>query len=91
MSRIGKRPIPIPNQVSVEIKGQHVSVKGPKGSLERELPSLVRVEQDGDILQVVRQDESRTARQRHGLVRTLVANMVEGVSQGFENACKSRV
>ena len=84
MSRIGKRPIPIPNQVSVEIKGQHVSVKGPKGSLERELPSLVSVEQNGDILQVLRQDDSRMARQRHGLARTLVANMVEGVSQGFQ-------
>ena len=84
MSRIGKRPIPIPNQVSVEIKGQHVSVKGPKGSLERELPSLVSVQQNGDILQVVRQDDSRMARQRHGLARTLVANMVEGVSQGFQ-------
>lgn len=84
MSRIGKRPIPIPKQVTVEISGLQVAVKGPKGSLERTLPTRISVEQEGDILQVVRQDESRTARERHGLVRTLVANMVEGVSKGFE-------
>ena len=84
MSRIGKRPIPIPQKVSVEIKGQQVSVKGPKGNLSRELPSLIKISQEGDNLQVVRQNESRTARERHGLCRTLIANMIEGVSQGFE-------
>lgn len=84
MSRIGKRPIQIPNQVTIDIKGQHVAVKGPKGELDRVLPAQVKVEQDGDTLQVLRRDESRVARQRHGLSRTLVANMVEGVSQGFQ-------
>ncbi|HEY9729130.1 MAG TPA: 50S ribosomal protein L6 [Chroococcales cyanobacterium] len=84
MSRIGKRPIPIPNKVTVTIEGQHVAVKGPKGELDRVLPEQVIVEQEGDSLQVVRRDESRVARQRHGLSRTLVANMVEGVSKGFE-------
>ncbi|MGK7877749.1 MAG: 50S ribosomal protein L6 [Xenococcaceae cyanobacterium] len=84
MSRIGKRPITIPNKVTVEIKGQHVAVKGPKGSLERVLPSQVRVEKDGETLRVLRQDDSRTARERHGLSRTLLSNMVEGVSKGFE-------
>ena len=84
MSRIGKRPIAIPNKVTVEIKGQHVAVKGPKGSLERVLPPEVKVEKDGETLQVMRQDDSRTARERHGLSRTLVSNMVEGVSKGFE-------
>ncbi len=84
MSRIGKRPIVIPNKVTVEIKGQHVAVKGPKGSLERVLPPEVKVEKDGETLQVMRQDDSRTARERHGLSRTLVSNMVEGVSKGFE-------
>ncbi len=84
MSRIGKRPIAIPNKVTVEIKGQHVAVKGPKGSLERVLPPEVKVEKDGETLQVLRQDDSRTARERHGLSRTLVSNMVEGVSKGFE-------
>ena len=84
MSRIGKRPIAIPNKVTVEINGQHVAVKGPKGSLERVLPPQVTVEKDGETLQVLRQDDSRTARERHGLSRTLVSNMVEGVSKGFE-------
>lgn len=84
MSRIGKRPIPIPAKVSVEIKGTHLSIKGPKGTLERHLPEKVIVVQEGETITVTRQDESRTARERHGLVRTLVANMVDGVAQGFE-------
>jgi large subunit ribosomal protein L6 len=84
MSRIGKRPIPIPNKVNVDINGQHVAVKGPKGNLERTLPEKVTVQQENSTLTVTRQDDSRVARQRHGLCRTLVANMVEGVSQGFE-------
>lgn len=84
MSRIGKRPITIPNKVTVEINGQHIAVQGPKGSLARTLPSLVVIERDGDTLSAVRQDDSRKARERHGLVRTLVSNLVEGVSKGFE-------
>ncbi|MEQ9549734.1 MAG: 50S ribosomal protein L6 [Coleofasciculus sp. G3-WIS-01] len=84
MSRIGKRPITIPNKVTVTIDGQQVTVKGPKGELQRVLPKQVTVEQEGETIQVRRRDESRLARQRHGLSRTLVANMVEGVSQGFQ-------
>lgn len=84
MSRIGKRPIPIPNKVTVDIKERYVTVKGPKGTLERELPSLVSVKQEGETLLVVPEDESRKARERHGLSRTLVANMVSGVADGFE-------
>lgn len=84
MSRIGKRPIDIPGKVTVTIDGQHVAVKGPKGQLDRILPEQVVVEQEGETIRVVRRDESRAARQRHGLSRTLVANMVEGVSKGFE-------
>ncbi|MFB8788431.1 MAG: 50S ribosomal protein L6 [Potamolinea sp.] len=84
MSRIGKRPIDIPGKVTVKIDGQHVAVKGPKGELDRILPEQVSVEQEGETILVVRRDESRAARQRHGLSRTLVANMVEGVSKGFE-------
>ena len=84
MSRIGKRPIAVPDKVTVNIDGQHIKVKGPKGELERELPSLVSVEQDGSTLSVKRQDDSRISRQRHGLSRTLVANMIDGVSKGFE-------
>ncbi|MDX2239473.1 MAG: 50S ribosomal protein L6 [Leptolyngbyaceae cyanobacterium bins.302] len=84
MSRIGKRPISIPSKVSVAINGQSVTVKGPKGELSRVLPSEVEVTQEGETVLVNRRDDSRVARQRHGLSRTLVANMVEGVSQGFQ-------
>lgn len=83
MSRIGKRPITVPSIVTVTIDGSHVAVKGPKGELSRVLPSAVTVEQEGETLFVKRRDESRESRQLHGLSRTLVANMVEGVSQGF--------
>jgi len=84
MSRIGKRPISIPSKVTVAINGQSVTVKGPKGELSRVLPGEVEVVQEGETVLVKRRDESRVARQRHGLSRTLVANMVEGVSQGFQ-------
>jgi large subunit ribosomal protein L6 len=84
MSRIGKRPISVPPAVTLTINGQQVIVKGPKGELSRVLPPEVVVEQDGETVNVKRASESRTARQRHGLCRTLVSNMVEGVSSGFE-------
>jgi large subunit ribosomal protein L6 len=84
MSRIGKRPIPIPDKVTVTIDGRTVTVKGSKGELTRTLPEGVTLKQeDGQIL-VERINESRMARERHGLCRTLVANMVEGVSKGYE-------
>jgi large subunit ribosomal protein L6 len=83
MSRIGKRPIPIPAKVTVTINGQEVKVKGPKGELSQVLPAEVEVVQSDGMIQVNRRDESRPARQRHGLSRTLVANMVEGVTEGF--------
>jgi large subunit ribosomal protein L6 len=84
MSRIGKKPIPIPAKVTVTINGQTVTVKGSKGELSRTLPAGVTVAQVDDTVVVSRADESRMARERHGLCRTLVANMVEGVSNGFE-------
>ncbi len=84
MSRIGKRPILVPKNVTVTIAGQSVEVKGPKGELARTLPSEVEVLQEDGTILVNRRSESRPARQRHGLCRTLVANMVEGVSQGFQ-------
>jgi large subunit ribosomal protein L6 len=84
MSRIGKRPIPIPAKVTVVLDGSKVTVTGPKGTLNRVLPEKVKIAQENDIVQVSPVDESRAARQRHGLSRTLVANMVEGVSKGFE-------
>lgn len=84
MSRIGKRPINIPSKVKVAIDGLKIVVSGPKGELSRVLPEGVLLEQAGETLVVKRQDDSRMARQRHGLCRTLVANMVDGVSKGFE-------
>lgn len=84
MSRIGKLPITVPSKVTVTIDGHLVAVKGPKGELSRILSNEVTVELEGDTLLVKRRDESRPARQMHGLSRTLVANMVEGVSQGFQ-------
>lgn len=84
MSRIGKRPIPIPNKVTIEINGQYVVAKGPKGSLDLTLSEKVKVLQESDSLIIERSDNSRTAKERHGLSRTLIANMVEGVSKGFE-------
>ena len=84
MSRIGKRPITIPAKVQVAIDGKKVLVKGPKGELSRDLPAHVTVSQSGETLLVTRRDDTRTSRQMHGLSRTLVANMVEGVSQGFQ-------
>ena len=83
MSRIGKRPIAVPAKVEVAIDGQQIAVKGPKGELSRVLPDAIALEQEGETLKVLRRNESRSARQLHGLCRTLVANMVEGVSAGF--------
>jgi large subunit ribosomal protein L6 len=68
----------------VTIDGQKVSVKGPKGELSRVLPEGVKIDKEGTTLSVTRVNESRMARQRHGLCRTLVSNMVDGVSQGFQ-------
>lgn len=84
MSRIGKLPIPIPKKVTITIEGQKVTVKGPKGELSRVLPPEIGVEQQEETVIVKPQEESRRARQRYGLCRSLVANMVEGVSKGYE-------
>ncbi|MCT0219384.1 50S ribosomal protein L6 [Synechococcus sp. CS-1329] len=83
MSRIGKAPIPIPEKVNVTLSGLAVTVKGPKGELQRTLPDGVAVSQQENTLVVTPSNGSRRSRERHGLCRTLVANMVEGVSQGF--------
>lgn len=84
MSRIGKKPVPVPSGVTVSIDAQSVVVKGPKGELSRVLPNEVNIAQEGEQVVVTRQDDSRVSRARHGLSRTLIANMVEGVSKGFE-------
>ncbi len=84
MSRIGKKPVPVPKGVTITIDGQKVTVKGAKGELSRELPPEIAFVQEGEEIVVTRRNESRNARQRHGLVRTLIANMVEGVSNGYQ-------
>jgi len=84
MSRIGKLPIPLPSGVTVNIKGNNVTVKGPKGELNRSLPEEMTIKQEGDKLVVTRPSDSQTHRAYHGLTRTLLANMVTGVSKGFE-------
>jgi len=83
MSRIGKQPITIPGGVDVSLDGQHVTVKGPKGTLEHDVPETITVSRDGDTLLVTRPDDERQNRALHGLTRSLVANMVTGVSDGF--------
>lgn len=83
MSRIGKMPVPLPRGVTVEIEGARVTVKGPKGELSRVLDSEMRLEQgDGQIV-VSRPTDQQRHRAMHGLTRTLVDNMVRGVSEGF--------
>lgn len=83
MSRIGKLPITVPAGVEVNIDGNTVTVKGPKGELTRTFQSIITVKQEGDVLTVERPDDSREAKSFHGLTRTLLANMVEGVSKGY--------
>ena len=84
MSRIGKRPIPIPQGVDVTIDGNTVRVKGPKGQLERTLHREMIVEQEDGQVVVRRPSDEPQHRALHGLSRTLVANMVEGVTTGFK-------
>jgi large subunit ribosomal protein L6 len=84
MSRIGKQPITVPSGVEVKIDGQDVKVKGPKGELSQTFLDYVTINQDGDTIMVERIDDSREARSIHGLSRTLLHNMVVGVSEGFK-------
>ena len=83
MSRIGKAPIPVPSGVDVTLSGRRVSVKGPNGVLERDIPGEITVRQDGDVLLVERPNDERQNRALHGLTRSLVANMVTGVTAGY--------
>ena len=83
MSRIGKQPINIPSGVEVTLDGAHVTVKGPKGTLEHDAPETITITREGDELLVARPDDQRMNRALHGLTRSLVANMVTGVSEGF--------
>ena len=85
MSRIGRLPIAIPAGVTVEIaENNKVTVKGPKGTLERELPVEMKIEKDGDSIVVSRPNELKRMKSLHGLTRTLINNMVIGVTNGYE-------
>ena len=83
MSRIGKLAIPIPAGVTVEVEGSHVAVKGPKGTLERDLSPELHIVKDDGALRVERPNDEKRARELHGLTRTLINNMVIGVTEGF--------
>jgi large subunit ribosomal protein L6 len=83
MSRVGKSPINVPLGVDVAVEGDHITIKGPKGTLERTIPGAIKVEDNGDTLTVVRPNDERENRALHGLVRSLVNNMVVGVTEGF--------
>jgi large subunit ribosomal protein L6 len=83
MSRVGRAPITVPSGVEVSISGNHVTVKGPKGTLERTVPEPITVRQEDDRLVVERPDDERQNRSLHGLTRSLVSNMVVGVTEGF--------
>ncbi len=84
MSRIGKAPITVPAGVTVKIDGTEVSVKGPKGELKRQFHRDMSIKMQDSTLLVVRPDDDQFHRSLHGLTRTLLANMVEGVTKGFE-------
>ncbi|MGN6694864.1 MAG: 50S ribosomal protein L6 [Aquihabitans sp.] len=83
MSRIGKAPIPVPSGVDVTVADRTITVKGPKGTLDRTIPGTITVRQEGAELLVERPDDERQSRAMHGLVRSLVNNMVVGVTDGF--------
>ena len=83
MSRIGRKPIDVPSGVDVKINGNHIAVKGPKGTLERDFHHDMAVALEGNVLTVSRPSESKEHKSLHGLTRTLIANMVAGVSTGF--------
>lgn len=84
MSRIGNMPIPIPSGVTVNLADRLVTVKGPKGELSREIPAPIEARIEGNEIRIQRPNDGRAERSLHGLSRALVANMVKGVTEGFE-------
>jgi len=84
VSRIGKLPIQIPAGVEFEVADRTVTVTGPRGSLRQDVPRPITLEREGDVVLVKRPDDERENRSLHGLARSLLANMVEGVTNGFE-------
>jgi large subunit ribosomal protein L6 len=83
MSRIGKKPITVPEKVDITLDGLSITVKGPKGELSRILPEGVSLSHSDGLITVSADSDKRRCRERHGLSRTLVANMIEGVSNGY--------
>ena len=83
MSRIGNKPITVLDGVEVKISGQHITVKGPKGTLEREIHNNMTVKIEGNVITVSRPNDQKENRSLHGLTRTLINNMIEGVSKEF--------
>lgn len=85
MSRIGKKPITVPKGVEINVsEGNYVTIKGPKGELEQQLPADVTIAQEGGVLTVTRPSEEQRVRALHGLTRSLLANMVTGVTDGYQ-------
>ncbi len=84
MSRIGVRPVPIPEKAQITITESEVVVKGPRGELRRDLHPLISVVQEGDVVKVQRRNDTKKARALHGLYRVLINNMLVGVTQGFQ-------
>ena len=84
MSRIGNKPITVPEGVDIKIDGQKVTVKGPKGSLEKEFHKNMKINLEDNVITVVRPDDEPENRSLHGLTRTLLNNMIEGTVKGFE-------
>ena len=83
MSRIGNKPITVPAGVEVKIDGNHITVKGPKGTLERDVKSEISMNLDGNVLTISRDSDAKKSRELHGLTRTLISNMILGVQNEF--------
>ena len=84
MSRIGNKPITVPEGVDVKIEGQNITVKGPKGTLSKEIHKNMKVSLDGNVIKVERPNDEKENRSLHGLTRTLINNMIEGTVKEFE-------
>lgn len=84
MSRIGKKPIDIPSGVTVDLKGHTMTVKGPKGELSRELSPVITIDIQDNVIELSRPNDQKVNREMHGTTRSLVANMIEGVTEGFK-------
>ncbi|MCI8637170.1 MAG: 50S ribosomal protein L6, partial [Clostridia bacterium] len=83
MSRIGNKPITVPSEVQIKIDGQKITVTGPKGTLEREIHKNISIEMEENIIKVIRKDDEPANRSLHGLTRTLIHNMIVGVTSAY--------